>query len=184
MGSGWASRVAWLSDAQLSIDAAHARNVRATEQEESKLSKLRVKDVEKKPVEWVSRKYCRVEISGDETAKRKAEVAERARWAAKVFQILAEAKLPLGIELEDTGMELDGPVAGRCLRGLRAASLRKRVSDVRPFLRWLFADRGKRFPTDANDILNYFHIRSQEGAARTVYGACSPRSSFLRRRER
>ena len=139
-----------------------------TEAEHSRLAKLRVKNLDKKPVEWVSRKYRRLELCGDEAATRKAESAERAKWATKIFQILADAKLPMGIELED---ELDGPLAGRCLRGLRANSLRKRVSDVRPYLRWLQADRGKRFPSAPADVLNYFHIRSQEGAARTVYSA-------------
>ena len=162
----------WLdSHAQLSIDAARTKSALATEAEYSRLAKLRVKNLDKKPVECVSRKYRRLELSGGEAAKRKAETAERAKWATKIFQILADAKLPMGIELEDTGMELDGPLAGRCLRGLRANSLRKRVSDVRPYLRWLQADRGKRFPSAPADVLNYFHIRSQEGAARTVYSA-------------
>ena len=74
----------------------------------------------------------RAEATGDEHARRKAEDRERDKWARRVFRILVEARLPFGVEASEKGWDHLSPEAGRCLRGLRAATLRKRASDVGP----------------------------------------------------
>ena len=61
------------------------------------------------------------------------------------------------------------PEASRCLRGLRATSLRKRASDWGPFRRYLRAHYSLPFPTDKDQILAYFAVRQEEKASRSVY---------------
>ena len=73
--------------------------------------------------------------------------------------------------MRDKGLDPLGHEAGRCLRGLRAATLRKRVSDWGPFLRYLRAHFGKVFPTEKSEVLAYFSVRAEEQAARSVYRA-------------
>ena len=70
----------------------------------------------------------------DEHARKRAETAERDRWSVKVVKFLINAQLPFGIEIRDKGWDPLGHEAGRCLWGLRAATLRKRFSDWGPFL--------------------------------------------------
>ena len=60
----------------------------------------------------------------------------RDRWATKVVNILVSARLPFGVEVQEKGWAYLGPEASRCLRGLRATTLQKRVSDLGPFLRF------------------------------------------------
>ena len=55
--------------------------------------------------------------------------------------------------------------------GLRAATLRKRVSDWGPFLQYLRAHTGKVFPAEKSEVLAYFSVRAEEHAARSVYRA-------------
>ena len=67
----------------------------------------------------------------------------------------------------------------RCLKGLRAASLRKRVSDWEPFHRLILSERGLHFPIEAWQILEYFEVRRKERAARSVYGSLLSSLRFL-----
>ena len=48
-----------------------------------------------------------------------------------------------------------------------------------PFLRYLKAELGKNFPTDKVDVLSYFAVRSEEGAAGTVYRSLLLSLQFL-----
>ena len=68
------------------------------------------------------------------------------------------------------GWQYDSPEAARCFRGLRAATLKKRVADIGPFLRFLRAESGKPVPDELSDILHDFGVRREERAARSVYG--------------
>ena len=109
------------------------------------------------------------EATGDEKARAKAEDAERTRWAKKVFSLLTEAALPFGTEAEHKGWSFDSPEATRCLRGLRATTLKKRVSDFGPFSRYLRAEVGRPFPTSEQEVLDYFALRLRERAARSCF---------------
>ena len=86
-------------------------------------------------MEWRGKAYTRAERAGDENARKSAETKERTRWCKRVFKILLDANLPFGTEAEEKGWDEMSPEAGRCFRGLRAASLRKRASDIGPFFR-------------------------------------------------
>ena len=96
-----------------------------------------------------------------------------------MVEILLKAGLPFGTELKDRGLDARAPEAARCLRGLRANSLRKRVSDWAPFSRWLAGTHGKNFPTGQDDILGYFLVRQAEGAPRTAYQSLLDALAFL-----
>ena len=120
-----------------------------------------------------------MEESGDENARRKAEVKEREKQAKQVFAILMAAGLPFAQDAERHGWHALSPEASRCLRGLRTATLRKRASDVGPFSRYLKAELGKNLPTDKVDALSYFAVRSEEGAAGTAYRSLLLSLQFL-----
>ena len=54
------------------------------------------------------------------------------------------------------------------LQGLQAKTLIQRIARWRPFKRWLEAQHGQVWPTCAEQILEYFEVRQQKGAARSV----------------
>ena len=123
------------------------------------------------PTQWKGKRYLRLEKAGDPRAAHKAESKERERWGRKVIALLIEAPLPCGLDLEARNVDWSSVEAMRCLKGLRAASLRKRVSDWEPFHSFLLSERGLHFPTETCQILKYFEVRREERAAGSVYGS-------------
>ena len=75
------------------------------------------------------------------------------------------------LDLEARSVDWASVEAIRCLKGLRAASLRKRVSDWEPFHRLLLTERGLHFPTETWPVLEYFEVRREERAARSACGS-------------
>ena len=144
-------------------------------------SRAKAVRVHAKPAVWRGKAYHRAEQAGDENARKRAETAERDRWSVKVVKILISAQLPFGVEMRDKGLDPLGHEAGRCLRGLRAATLPKGVSDFGPFLPYLRAHFGKVFPTEKSKVLAYFSVRAEEHVARSVYRLCSLRCVSLRK---
>ena len=178
-GRDWVDGAALVTNTQLHVDLAHRDKRRRDEDEERKLRKLFAQAAQAKPVEWRSRDYRRAELAGDEAGRKRAEDQERSRWARRVVRLLVEAETPFGREVSEKGWDYLGPEAARALRGLRASSLRKRVGDIRPYLRWLQAELAKPFPTEADEVLRYFSVRLEEGAARTSFRSLLTALSFF-----
>ena len=169
-GEHWIERAASQNNFQLATDVELAAKRRKTDAESAMLICLQATAVITKPVEWKGRRFCRPEVEGDENARQKAEAADRLRWMRRVFANFTESAMPFGREALLKGWQYDSPEAARCFRGLRAATLKKRVADIEPFPRFLRAESGKPFPDELSDILHYFGVRREERAARSVYG--------------
>ena len=178
-GDTWVDNQSTRSSLEVSLDLARDKKRQKLEETELKLTKLRANAALQKPSSWKSTAYRRAELAGDDKGKQKAEEKERARWGRRVMEILISAGLPFGQELTARGWELDSPEASRCLRGLRAATLKKRTTDLEPLLRYLRAELGKPFPTSTRDILMYFKVREEEHAARTVYSTLLTALAFF-----
>ena len=129
-GERWIERAASQSNLQFATDVGVAAKKRRTEVESAMLTRLQATAVITKPVEWKGRKFSRPELEGDENARKKAEAADRLRWMRRVFAILTESSMPFGQEALLKGWRFDSPEAARCFRGLRAATLKKRVADI------------------------------------------------------
>ena len=91
---------------------------------------------------WRGKSYRRAEAAGDEKGRERAEEKERAKWAGRLLELLKEARLPFGLELEERGLDPTGLEASRCLRGARWTTLKKRCSDWAPARRFLLAELG------------------------------------------
>ena len=83
-----------------------------------------------RPVDWKGKQYLRAKAAGNEHAREKAEDKEREQLARGVSKVLVDARLPFGAEALDKGWDHLSPETGRCFRGLRSATLRKRASDI------------------------------------------------------
>ena len=137
--------------------AENAKRARLEELDASRL-RLRTTALRTLPTTWKGKRYLRLEKAGDPRAALKAEAKEWDRWGCKVVALLIEARLPLGSDLEARNVDWASVEAMRCLKGLRAASLRKRVSDWEPFHRFLLTERGLHFRTETWQILEYFEV--------------------------
>lgn len=169
VGTAWAEQQAGISETQLSLDVAIAKRAKTEESQVEKLVKLGASMAQSKPIEWRSKRYRRAVEIGDEKARRRADDAERRKWAGKIYDVIVGAGLPFGLEAKAKGWTCDSPEVGRILSGLRSATLRKRYADIQPFLRWLKGFYGLNFPAENFQVLKYFGVRSEEQAARTVY---------------
>ena len=168
-GDTWVDGQATRTSLEVSLYLARDKKRQKLEETELKQTKLRANSALQKPTSWKSTAYRRAEVAGDDKGKQKAEEKERARWGKWIMEIPISSGLHFGEELTTRGWDFNSPEASRCLRGLRAAILKKRTTDLEPLLRYLRAELAKPFPTTARDILMYFKVREEENAARTVY---------------
>ena len=178
-GEDWIERSATQSDFQLATDVVVNAKRRKLVEEASTLTRLQATAAATKPVAWLGRRFCRPELEGDENARKRAEAADGLRWMRRVFAILVESDMPFGREAKLKGWAFDFSEASRCFRGLRSATLKKRVSDIGPFLRFLRAESGKSFPDEVSDVLHFFGVRRQEQAARSVYSTLVTALAFF-----
>ena len=169
LGRDWSKRTAQVTGLEVSLAHDSAAKRARNQQREELLTRLGAPGVLGLPTGWRGKAYRRQEEAGDDAGRQKAETKEREKWGREVIQIILNADLPFGMELRARGLGAHSPEAARCLRGLRANSLRKRVSDWAPYGRWLTGSCGKAFPDCQEDILGYFQVRQAEGAARTAY---------------
>ena len=155
-----------------------AKRARLEELDASRL-RLRTTALRTLPTQWKGKRYLGLEKARDPQAALKAEAKERDRSGRKVVALLVEARLPFGLDFEARNVDWASVEAMRCLKGLHAASLRKRVSAWEPFHRFLLTERGLHFPTETWQILTYFEVRREELAARSVYGSLLSSLRFL-----
>ena len=109
------------------MDRAEAAKRARLEEQDAYGLRLRAPTVRALPAQWKGKRYLRLEKEGDPRAALKAETRERERWGRKVVALLVESRLPFGLDLETRSVEWTSVEAMRCLKRLRAASLRKRV---------------------------------------------------------
>ena len=166
---GWADSLSQVSTVQINLDHEMARKRARAEREDTAFKKLADPSVGQLPAVWRGKAYRRVEATGDEKAQERAETKEREKWAGRLIDLLLEAQLPFGLEVEQRGLDPKGLEASRCLRGTRWTSIKKRCSDWAPVRRFLLAEEGRPFPTAARDLVRYLEVKRQGGAAKTTF---------------
>ena len=174
---GLAQRVGSLSGLQLTEDAATRRRARVFADEAKDLRRLHAAALATLPLEWRGKRYRRQERLNNEGERADAEAAERKHWGREVAGLLAEAQLPFAKTLGDAAP--DSAVALRCCRGLRAHTLKQRVSCWRPLRRWLLHSGYPPFPTVAQHFLGYLEVKAGEGASRTTAASLLSALRFL-----
>ena len=178
-GDSWVDGQASKSSLEVALDLGQAEKRRRLDEEDRTRLRLQDAQVLQKPASWRSTAYRRAEQAGDSKAQQKAETRERQRWGRRVVEILVASGLPFGVEVKQKDWAHGSPEASRCLRGLRANTLKKRTSDLEPLLRFLQAELGKPFPTQTEDLLRYFRVREEEGAPRSIYSTTLSALSFF-----
>ena len=102
------------------------------------------------------------------TEREDAEAAERLKRGKEVLGLILEADLPFAQNASATsGLA----ISLRCCKGLRAATLRKRVRDWRPVRRFLLADGSSPFPDQTDPLRSRIAITKWQ-AARCI--SCDP----------
>ena len=111
----------------------------------------------KSVIEWALRPFAdRADITGIVVA-----VADEDNYSFNDWQIDPRVRIAKG--------GADSESVMRCCRGLRANTLKQRVSVWRPFRRWLLAEGHTAFPTDPQQVLDYLDLLWDSGAPRTAY---------------
>ena len=164
-----AKRIASVSDIELSSDllAVELRMLRKRRVEA--LAVAQVEAVASLPTQWRGKAYRRKEVALNPAAREEAEDLEQARWSKEVLGLLLEAGdiLPFAESVKKARGGVTGASVLRCCRGLRANTLKQRVSDWRPFRRWLVADGHAPFPLEAQQVLEYLDTSWEGSAPRT-----------------
>ena len=171
VGEDWTNQMARVRPLDLAVEQDRMEKRAKVSEDAQTLERLRVEHAHSKPAVWRGVAYRRAEAIGDDKARKRAEEKDREKWARKTVRVLTSADLPFGKEILANGWDALSPEASRCLRGLRAASLRKKYSDIAPLLRFLETELGKKCPEDKQDVLSFYRIRFEGGAARTSYGS-------------
>ena len=104
-------------------------------------------------------------------AREEAEDLALAKWSKEVLGLLLEARdnLPFAESVRNARGGIDGASVLRCCRGMRANTLKQRVTDWRPFRRWLIANGDGPFPTLPQQALDYLDAAWEGGAPCTFY---------------
>ena len=92
--------------------------------------------------------------------------AERRKYALLLSQVIIDADLPivsLVTSLEDPKAAWVHLFAGR-----RGNTLKNRYKSWAPFAAWLELRRGRKFPRNVRDVIDYVQFRVDEGCGRTV----------------
>ena len=127
---GLAKRAGELSGLHLSADALDRQLASSSRQEAEDLRKLHAASLAQLPTEWRGKRYRRQQKLSNEAERAEEEAAERTRWGREVAGLLAEAGLPFAKTLGTTAPS--SSLALRCCKGLRAKTLKQRVSCWRP----------------------------------------------------
>ena len=131
------------------------------------------------PNQWRGKHYRRKEVARNPQEQEEAEDKKAARWAKEVLGLLLEADLPFADSARRSRGGIDGPSMLRCCRGLRPNTQKKRVSDWRPYRRWLLAEGAGPFPKEQQQVLDYFEVQWVAAAPRTWYKSFLAALTFL-----
>ena len=166
-----AKRIASISDIELSSDLLAVEQRMQRKRRIEALAVAQVEAVASLPTQWRGKAYRRKEVALNPAAREEAEDLEQARWSKEVLGLLLEAgdSLPFAESVKKARGGITGASVLRCCRGLRANTLKQRVSDWRPFRRWLVAEGHAPFPLEARQVLDYLDISWEGSAPRTFY---------------
>ena len=117
-------------------------------------------------IRWPTRLKQRLAAAATPAARDAAEAEEWRRWAQRCEQIAIKAQLPLVLRPEVSTRE--DLVARALCRGLRAATLRKRVRDMAQFVGYLEAACGRSWPDGPGDVVDYMTARAAEPCGKSV----------------
>ena len=115
---------------------------------------------------WPTRLKQRLAAAATPAARDLAEAEEWQRWAKRCEQIARKAQLPLVLRPEVATRE--DLVARALCRGVRAATLRKRVRDMEQFARYLEAACDRSWPSNPGDVIDYMTARAAEPCGKSV----------------
>eukprot|EP00435_Cladocopium_sp_Y103_P055082 s2541_g18.t1 len=91
---------------------------------------------------------------------------ERIRWANALAEYIVEAKLPVVKVMERA--EVQTKIWGRIFGSRRAKTLRNRCATWKRYHLWLTLNRGRSWPTQIGDILDYLEGRIEDGCGHSV----------------
>ena len=165
-GASLAKRAGSLSGLHLSADALERTQEQGQKQEEADLRKLHAASLAQLPSEWRGKRYRRQQRLQNEAERADEEAAERTRWGREVAGLLVEAGLPFARTLGTTAP--GSTLALRCCKGLRAKTLKQRVSCWRPLRRWLLQVGRPPFPAEASDFLGYLGVHEAQATRTTA----------------
>ena len=111
-------------------------------------------------------------LNGDE--RERLETQQRQRWVFELSFLLEGTPTPAGRLLAERP-----ETAGRVGAGRRVGTLRSRVRSCRKLAEWLLLARGKKFPTELVDFLDYALLRAADGATKSPLKSLFSSFSFL-----
>ena len=170
-------RLLRISPAQASFDADMAKREREKFQTNNDLRRMEVERVKLLPSTWTCRRFRRREAAASAEERQAADEELRSKWADRVVSLVAEAELPFATTMAQD--KLNPVLARRCCRGLRAATLRKRVNDWRGCRRYLLGAYGHPFPREVSELITYIELKLEEGAARTWFASLAGALQFM-----
>ncbi len=110
----------------------------------------------------VSKSFFRCQLKNPLASKSELENAAREAWLAELVGFLKEAELPICRILEGTSEPLT--LIRRSFGSRRMKTLRNRARAWRKVREWLIAFKGRPFPFDVSDMLDFLLFLTQEGA--------------------
>lgn len=109
----------------------------------------------------LSRTSYRQQLKSPGATKAELEKSLRDQWSAVLVNLVLEAKLPI-VEMAEKTMD---PVKTifRAIGNRRAKTIRNRARTWSNFRSWLMLVKGRVFPSDVSDLLDYLLYHMQEG---------------------
>ena len=111
------------------------------------------------------------------TARKDANDKEKSRWVQELAAIVQACGMPAA-ERATRSMDPERALA-RLGKGLRARTIRKRVRAWQKLAAWLRKAKGKEYPFDAVDVVDYANDRFDEPAGPGVFEALKASIKFL-----
>ena len=108
------------------------------------------------------------------TPRKDAEERERTRWIEALSTLLRAAQTPMG------KMLVDKPQTAQLLgAGRRVTTLRSRARLTRRYLAWLSINFEVPFPTELEQMVDYFKVRASEQCTRGTLKSTHRSFTFL-----
>ena len=110
----------------------------------------------------VSKSFFRSQLKNPLSSKTEIEAAARESWLTELVSYLKEADLPISNIVQSTSDPLS--MLKRAFGNRRMETLRNRARAWRKVREWLVAFKGRAFPINVSDMLDYLLFLKQEGA--------------------
>ena len=174
-------RVASTDDYVLTEDLAALEAAKRAETQERERTRALGERYALLPTEWRGKAYRRKGQERNPEQRQQDEDKALERWSREVLGILMEAGdiLPYAASVLKAKDGVEGHTALRCCRGLRANTLKQRVTDWHPLRRWLLATGHGPFPTEAQQLLDYLNVLWDASAPRSAYASLTSALGFF-----